>query len=439
MKTKIIQFFLLALLSPVSIFAQERLNPISIGDKVPDFTFKNLINHSAPTLNIKDFKGKILILDFWDSYCTSCVASWPKLIKLQEEFKDKVKIILVNPGQKDSLVRSVINRQERIHNYKMNLTVAYDDKKIKELFPYESVPHVIFIDPSGTVKYVTYGFSINSTTIAGLIAGKEQNVALKVTEDVYIDCDKPLYIDGNVGKNDSGKNIVWNTVITPYSPDILSLTSFGSNREKAISMAYFGNYDVKSMLAILYGNNDNLSQAVRDSRIQFRDLDSSKLVRRINGNTIVDNWYTYQFITNKYMPEKLLRSKILTDLEQYFGLTTHMEQQKRQCIVLTIDPTKLNTYKDGDMISGISENGIDVNSITVTELIDGLTFNVPAFYKTSYPVVDETNFTYRLGKIKIQADGVMDYEMIKQELSAHGLKLSIQEREVDILVISTKR
>ncbi len=68
---------------------------IQIGQQVPDLLLTNLHNYRdkqgnlSSSAKISDFKGKLLILDFWATWCSPCVAMIPKMDSLQQEFKDK--------------------------------------------------------------------------------------------------------------------------------------------------------------------------------------------------------------------------------------------------------------------------------------------------------------------------------------------------------------
>jgi thiol-disulfide isomerase/thioredoxin len=72
-----------------------KIKGLSIGDLVPDIEFRML---NYPKLNIKlsDFKGKLVLLDFWAIWCSNCIPNFPKLKPLQASFKGKAQVILVS-------------------------------------------------------------------------------------------------------------------------------------------------------------------------------------------------------------------------------------------------------------------------------------------------------------------------------------------------------
>ena len=109
---KLIVFLLvcsLQLPTQAQIYKEEipKYTPLKVGDCVPDYKLINLINYSSKTANLSDLKGKLVILDFWNSHCISCIESWPNLLRLQKEFDESLQIILINPWEDYTLVKSI--------------------------------------------------------------------------------------------------------------------------------------------------------------------------------------------------------------------------------------------------------------------------------------------------------------------------------------------
>lgn len=140
---------------------------LEVGDKVPDLLLTNLINYRTRTARVSDFKGKLLILDFWFSGCKPCIESWSKLLKLQKEFKNSIQILLVNPLESEASVLDFIKKRKEYARVNMILPSVCKGTSIVELFPVPSYPYVVVINEEGFVK--SLGNPITSETIQSLI------------------------------------------------------------------------------------------------------------------------------------------------------------------------------------------------------------------------------------------------------------------------------
>src|SRR4051812_25763412 len=103
---KLLFYCLLASLCPAaSTCAQSppaAVRPLSIGDTVPDIAFTHLVNYKSATAKLSDFKGRLVILDFWSSWCGNCIRLFPYMDSLQQAFKGQVQVILVNTKSRAS-------------------------------------------------------------------------------------------------------------------------------------------------------------------------------------------------------------------------------------------------------------------------------------------------------------------------------------------------
>jgi thiol-disulfide isomerase/thioredoxin len=85
--------FLLFTLPSTRGFCQQ--GNIRIGETCPDVALSPIVNFKTSHATIADFKGKLLILDFWATWCAPCVSMIPVTDSLQKEFEGKIQILSV--------------------------------------------------------------------------------------------------------------------------------------------------------------------------------------------------------------------------------------------------------------------------------------------------------------------------------------------------------
>ncbi|WP_372490048.1 TlpA family protein disulfide reductase [Chitinophaga sedimenti] len=66
------------------------------GLQTPNLKWHTVVNHPSPTLDLSQYRGKIVILDFWNTYCGACIKQFPKMDSIQEKYKDDLKIVLID-------------------------------------------------------------------------------------------------------------------------------------------------------------------------------------------------------------------------------------------------------------------------------------------------------------------------------------------------------
>src|SRR5258706_7287535 len=92
-KNNITYLLLFLIFCPVISPAQSIPQP-EIGKPMPDFSVDNIKNYKTTKASLKDFRGKWLIFDFWGINCKACIASFPKINQIQQEFPDKLQMLL---------------------------------------------------------------------------------------------------------------------------------------------------------------------------------------------------------------------------------------------------------------------------------------------------------------------------------------------------------
>jgi thiol-disulfide isomerase/thioredoxin len=435
MKTTAILVWAVLLLSKISFAQQEAtIKAVKIGDPAPAFAFNKLLNYPKSALKLTDFKGKILILDFWSTGCVSCIDSWPKLLKLQEQYKDKIQIVLVNSLQDEKMISPLLKRWEKNFGQKMNLPIAYGEKAIESLFPHQTVPHVVWIDPQGMVKYISGGSYLNAETIQGMLDGKAMRIYEKTDQYMEdIKFSKPLFVNGNGG---TGDQVVYSSVISKYVPGIMGTRFF--NNKKNYSAGALTNASLVRMFRDLFGRGVDKygTQLLYPyARIILKTADTASLVSFVNGVFSFDNLHTIQFLSQKKMSEDKIKQRMIADLELYFQVKTAGARQKMKALVISRSSSAVTTYTEGKRMVSTANSRVALNKVTFQEFLNQLLSNTQHWYEFPYPVVDETGITAELGNISFDTD-FSNYRLMSKQLEKHGFKFTIEEREVDVLVIS---
>src|SRR5579872_3883205 len=95
---KFILFGILAALCPflrVAAQSNDSVPGLRPGDRVPDLAVSHVIHYPSDSLRLSDFRGKLLVLDFWATWCSPCVAMVPVMDSLQKEFAGTVQFLPV--------------------------------------------------------------------------------------------------------------------------------------------------------------------------------------------------------------------------------------------------------------------------------------------------------------------------------------------------------
>jgi cytochrome c biogenesis protein CcmG/thiol:disulfide interchange protein DsbE len=113
-------------------------------DKAPAFSLKSTDDKN---ISLADYKGKVIIIDFWATWCPPCRKGIPDLIAIQNEYKDDVVIIGI------SLDRDTKNDVVPfVKNYGINYPVVFGNEDVANKFGgIQAIPTSFVIDKKGNI------------------------------------------------------------------------------------------------------------------------------------------------------------------------------------------------------------------------------------------------------------------------------------------------
>ncbi|MCA9741421.1 MAG: TlpA family protein disulfide reductase [Deferribacteres bacterium] len=119
-----------------------------------DFTGKTA---DGKTVSLKDYKGKVVLLDFWASWCVPCKDEFPFLVKLQKKLQNKnFTVLAVNVDVELEKMQNFVAKQEAAPTF----PIIFDAQgALPRLYDVDGMPTTVLIDQDGVIRYRHTGFT----------------------------------------------------------------------------------------------------------------------------------------------------------------------------------------------------------------------------------------------------------------------------------------
>lgn len=140
--------------------------------KAPEFTLMNL---KGEKVALADFRGKVVVLDFWATWCQPCIASFPSMIKAMEKHPDVVFLYIAtqeNPTGAKERVAAFIRKNNYPFMVLMDEHMNDEKKAYKVVSAYKpkGIPAKAIIDGNGIQRFLSTGFSSDTELLNELEA-----------------------------------------------------------------------------------------------------------------------------------------------------------------------------------------------------------------------------------------------------------------------------
>lgn len=408
--------------------SKESISSLKVGDFIPEKLWDrslSVANHpeGIDTITLNQYKDKLIILDFWSTWCQSCVKLFPKLQALENEFSEEIKVLLATPEE-----ANVIN--PFLDKMNTNLLSIVNGKFLSSYFPHRFVPHEVWIK-DGKVFAVTSHLAVTKENIQGVLSGKFLSLP-EMKTDYTFDNTKPLLLDGNGGGSD---DVLYRFVMTGYidgiSPGGVNTDDLGRFRVRANNGSVQDLYRLlfyRTNKALAY-NNRNILEFNTEAILPPPDLPRYAIGAR-------EKCYGYELI----VPESLKDATtdiILEELNRYFGSVLNIkavvEKRKVKCWVLIKKDYKEKCLSKINILKNLEVDQEEILSYTKIPFKDFYEGLRSICKKEPYPLIDETGITENID-ITIPYN-IKDIEEIKPYLQKYGLDIKQKERKIEMLVI----
>lgn len=399
---------------------------LSVGDQVPEMKISNVINHSSPSINTSEYKGKLLIIDFWATWCSPCIAVMPKSDSLQKAFADQIQILPVT-YQSEKDVQRLLAKASKLKN--VTLPFVTGDTILTKLFPHKELPHYVWIDKAGTVVAITGRHEVNAVTIKKMLTESGQALAQKKDAMKPYDPETPLLFQP---LDIQRKQILFQSLLSSYVEGVQSRFDVIRDEQGSVTRITMANVWIQLMFALAWSDE---TRYFSRNRILLEIKDPSVLISNQEGEPLKawlrNHAWCYEVIVPKPLSAKvfeIMRSDMTRLFPQYIA---SVEKRAMPCLVLvrTSDIDKLKSSQTSS-VSNADAFSLSITNSSIQLLVSQLNHYLQHLNK---PVVDDTGYK---GNVDINLDArLSSVDDLRKALKTYDLDLIEKKHDIEVLVI----
>lgn len=124
---------------------------VEVGEVAPDFTLKSF---EGENLRLEEHRGKVLLVNFWASWCGPCRQEMPILDRIHQRYEAMDFAVLgVNVDKQEKLARRVADKSG------VSFPLLLDEgQSVSDTYDLKGMPYTLLIDRTGEVRYIHTGY-----------------------------------------------------------------------------------------------------------------------------------------------------------------------------------------------------------------------------------------------------------------------------------------
>ena len=129
---------------------------LETGTVAPNFILKNL---NGDDVQLSQFRGKVVLIDFWAVFCKPCVIVLPKIQEIHEKYNDEELVVLmINVSEDKNKIQKFIEE----NGYTFQVLLGSGNMNVQKNYGVIGIPHTYIIDKQGKVAYSRIGYGPGS-------------------------------------------------------------------------------------------------------------------------------------------------------------------------------------------------------------------------------------------------------------------------------------
>lgn len=128
----------------------EEFYDVRVGSEAPGFNAVDMASDAGELKTLSDYRGKVVLLNIWATYCGPCKVEMPSMEQLYQSFRDEgldvVAVSVDAPNMADDI-------KQFVKDYELSFDVLYDENNLfRSVYRYTGVPETYIVDRSGTIR-----------------------------------------------------------------------------------------------------------------------------------------------------------------------------------------------------------------------------------------------------------------------------------------------
>jgi len=382
--------------------ARSQSNGPKIGDQPPALSLEKVLQAPEGTkASWANLKGKVVVLEFWATWCGPCVAAIPHLNELADRLKDQPVQFIAITDENEKIIAPFLKRRP-IHSW-VGLNT---DKSMFKDYGIAGIPHTVLVDKKGKIVGITHPTMLTEQVVKDALAGKK--LALAQPSQDHRGGIRPGEVPYG---GDQGQPSLFQVLIRPTPADAENSSGMASGNG---SLTISGN-TVFGVLSSCYGINP---------------------VRVVTNCTLPEGKFDF-VVKTPIKNGDAARTWLRRAVESAFEL--HGKRETRDMAVFILSVAKPNSE---NLVPTVSTGGSSAQSGPgrmqgVNQSIGSLAWSLEG--KLGKPVLDETGLTNHYDfelKWTDAGDEHPKPEVLVQAVHEQlGLELKPATRPVELLVV----